>query len=174
MQWQLDKRTHDVSAGTNSERPSSTRHKSARKRLVFHERSAKHANQQQQRRHMHTVNTGAAAGSSSNSSMDVAAGSSSSDDAAAAAAAGSSVTDLEQQQQQGDDQFYCFHLDHAAQDLHKAQDRLAKHILQVRPLLAQLVLQQLLLLVALYCFQYAGTACHNLHSRHTWQPVASQ
>jgi short-subunit dehydrogenase len=48
--------------------------------------------------------------------------------------AGSIALDLKQQQQQQQDgQFYCLHLDHAAQDLHKAQERLARHILQVGP-----------------------------------------
>lgn len=145
MQWQLDKRTHDGSAGTNGDRTNSSRHSTkTKRRLVFHDRhtskdherhhTRRHRVQQQQQHrehtdHMHLSRNG-------NSSTD-ASGSSSFEEAptgtAAAEAADGSYGASEQQQQQQDEQFYCLQLDHdaAAQDLHKTQKRLAKHIQQV-------------------------------------------
>lgn len=133
MQWQLDKRTHGDGAGAdnNGDQPSrsSSRHRAAsRRRLVFHDRHNSRNNHHQQRQ-LHP--------STANGSISIRIDTGTSSDEAAVS---SNFVDQQHQQQldahAGQDpseQFYCLHLDHAAaaQDVNKAQERLAKHIKQV-------------------------------------------
>jgi hypothetical protein len=145
MQWQLDKRTHDRAAGAGHEHTS--RHKPAKRRLVFYDShsSQHHRHHTHHLHHQHRPHTRPTSASDSNSALDTSSCSSSSDEGGAAAPVGADSSHRlsgQQQQQQPmqavcaglqEEQFYCLHLDHVAgaQDLHKTQERLAKHIQQV-------------------------------------------
>jgi hypothetical protein len=145
MQWQLDKRTHDRAAGAGHEHAS--RHKAAKRRLVFHDSNSSqhHRHHHHHLHHQRKPHTRPGSASDSNSALDTGGSSSSSDEGTAAAAAVGPdllhpLSGQEQQQPMQavcaglqEEQFYCLHLDHvaAAQDLHKTQERLAKHIQQV-------------------------------------------
>lgn len=135
MQWQLDRRTREAAASPSSNR---SRHKEHKQRLVFHERHDRHSKHTSKHRSpLHKLQP-----YSSSSSSSVDAGSSSVDESQAASTADHTSVLSEQQQQQQvgsdslrsqeDEQFYCLQLDHAiaVQDLHKAQERLARHIQQ--------------------------------------------
>lgn len=131
MQWQLDKRTHGdgAGAGSNGDHPSrsSSRYRAvSRRRLVFHDRhTSKHNHHHQQRQqHPRTAN------GSISSSTDT---TTSSDEAAVSSSNFVDQQQLDAHAGQDHEQFYCLHLDRAAaaQDLNKAQERLAKHIKQV-------------------------------------------
>lgn len=124
MQWQLDQRSHDPSVVSIVAGGSSTRHTKARKqRLVFRDTSSS----QRQSRRLHLRHHQHTHGSGGSSSADESAASQSTVAGAATTAARDSADATSQQ-------FYCLQLDPhaaAAQDLHKAQERLAKHMQKV-------------------------------------------
>lgn len=152
MAWQLDKRTHgeDGSAAAAPSNHKGSKHK--HHRLVFHDRSStKSSKQHANNHHRHRRHTQHPHISRSDSNFSDSRGA----DEQASAAGGvthdsnssSSITGSLQQQVDAweghikdeevadEEQFYCLQLGHSAagQDLHKAQERMARHIQQVRP-----------------------------------------
>jgi hypothetical protein len=143
MQWQLDKRTHDGTSGTNSS--THAKHAARKRKLVFHDRHSRqtqHTHQaehhRQQRRQHQTATASSSDGSdSSGASNSTLANAGSGTEAALGIGVGAGqqeVGDTAAGSEQREDQFFCLQLDHAgaALDLQKAQERLAKHIQQVR------------------------------------------
>ena len=150
MAWQLDKRSHEGASGSNGHAGSS-RQKAARHRLVFHDRSSKQGQQGRHRQHKQHLHISRTHGRSLDSDVSSSNSSSSDESSGVPCSSGSSSVAMDSQVQaafselplsaEGEQQFYCLQLSHssAAQDLQKAQERMARHMQQVRQFFSHMI-----------------------------------